>query len=237
MAIHPLQQRQQDDLELWRKWQSSNSPQDLEPLLNQLEPLIQREVQKWGSVVPPAALSARARLLTVDALKKYNPNKGAAVGTHVASQIRKLSRHVYPYQNVARLPENKQLNYNTFQVAQQRLVDNLGREPSSDELSDELGWNPRKVGEFQKAFGLQEYVESEGAYFDVDQSPDMMVDFYHHGLASKDKVLFEDITGYQGKPSMNNSGLMRKHKMTQGQLSYRKRKFVADINKIKQGGF
>lgn len=229
--------RQQEDLEAWRMWRASGSTRDLEELLNRLEPLIQREVQKWGSTVPAAALSARARLLTVDALRKYDPNMGAAVGTHVASQIRKLSRHVYPYQNVARLPENKQLSYNTYQVAQQRLTDNMGREPTSDELSDELGWTPKKVGDFRKAFGLQEFVESQGAYFDAGQSPDMMVDFYYHGLAPQDKLLFEDITGYGGKSSMNNTKLMRKHKLTQGQLSYRKRKFIADIKKIKQGGF
>ena len=229
--------RQQQDLEAWKKWKASGSTKDLADLLERLEPLIQREVQKWGSVVPPAALSSKARLLAADALKKYNPNMGAAVGTHVASQIRKLSRHVYPYQNVARLPENKQLNYNTFQVAQNKLVDNLGREPTSDELSDELGWTPKKTGDFQKAFGLQEYVESEGAYFDDGQSPDMMVDFYHHGLSSQDKLLFEDITGYMGKPSLSNAQLMSKYRLSQGQLSYRKRKYIADIKKIKQGGF
>jgi DNA-directed RNA polymerase specialized sigma subunit len=229
--------RQQQDLEMWREWKSTKDPQTLNSLVDRLNPLIQREVQKWGTTVPRPALESKARMLTAEALNTYDPNKGAAVGTHVASRIRKLSRHVYPYQNVARLPENKQLNYNTFQVAQNRLVDNLGRDPSASELSDELGWTSRKITDFQKSFGRRELVESEGAYIDDDPGDQTLVDFYYHGLNPDDQRLFEDITGYNGKPTMNNQLLMSKYRLTQGQLSYRKRKFVDDVKRIQRGGF
>jgi DNA-directed RNA polymerase specialized sigma subunit len=232
-----MSNRQQQDLDMWREWKRTNDPKVLNNLVDNLNPLIQREVQKWGTTVPRPALESKARVLTAEALKTYDPNRGAAVGTHVASRIRKLSRHVYPYQNVARLPENKQLNYNTFQVAQSRLVDNLGRDPSAAELSDELGWTPRKVNDFQKSFGRRELVESEGAYLDDDTGDRTLVDFYYHGLNPNDQRMFEDITGYGGKPTKSNSQLMRKYRLTQGQLSYRKRKFVDDIKRVQRGGF
>lgn len=222
---------------MWREWKRTNDPKVLNNLVDNLNPLIQREVQKWGTAVPRPALESKARILTAEALHTYNPNKGAAVGTHVASRIRKLSRSVYPYQNVARLPENKQLNYNTFQVAQSRLIDNLGREPSASELSDELGWTPKKVQDFQQSFGRRELVESEGAYLDNNQDDSMLIDFYYHGLNPNDQRMFEDITGYGGKSTMNNQQLMRKYRMTQGQLSYKKRKFVDDIKRVQRGGF
>ena len=228
--------RQQEDLDMWREWKSTNDPQALDNLVTRLNPLIQREVQKWGTAVPRPALESKARILTAQALNTYDPNRGAAVGTHVASRIRKLSRHVYPYQNVARLPENKQLNYNTFQIAQSRLVDNHGREPTTAELSDELGWTQRKIVDFQKSFGRRELRESEGAYYDDDPSGQTLVDFYYHGLSPADQRLFEDITGYNGKMTMSNSQLMSKYRLTQGQLSYRKRKFVDDVKRIQRGG-
>ncbi len=228
--------RQQEDLAMWREWKSNNDPQALNNLVSRLNPLIQREVQKWGTAVPRPALESKARILTAEALNSYDPNRGAAVGTHVASRIRKLSRYVYPYQNVARLPENKQLNYNTFQVAQNRLVDNFGREPTTAELSDELGWSPRKINDFQKSFGIREYVESEGAYIEDDSKGQTLVDFYYHGLSPADQRLFEDITGYNGKIPLRNNQLMHKYKLTQGQLSYRKRKFVDDVKRVQRGG-
>lgn len=231
-----LQTRQQSDLELWRRWQSTRDPMDLKNLLDNLAPLIQREVGKWGSTVPQAALESKARMLAAEALETYNPNMGAAVGTHVASRLRKLSRSVYPYQNVARLPENKQLLFNTFQIAQNSLMDTTGREPTVEELSDHLGWSKKKVNTFQQEFGRRELVESEGMLMgDKDDSDEGLVDFYYHELNPMDQKLFEDITGYGGVSPMANKALMKKHNLTQGQLSYRKSKFINRIKQIQSG--
>jgi DNA-directed RNA polymerase specialized sigma subunit len=228
-------QRQQQDLELWRQWKQSNDPEHLKALLDRMNPLVQREVQKWGAAVPREALESKGRLLTVQALKTYDPSRGAAVGTHVTSRLRKLSRDVYPYQNVARLPENKQLLYNTFQVANNNLVDQHGREPTADELAHELGWSAKKVGEYQRSFGRRELVESAGAFMEEGSADEGLVDFYHHGLNPSDKLMFEDLIGFKGKPSLNNAQLMKKYNMTQGQLSYKKRKFINDLKGIQQG--
>lgn len=228
-------ERQQQDLDLWKEWHKTNDPKPLNQLMDRLNPLIQREVQKWGGTVPVPALESKARVLALDALKTYNPNRGAAVGTHVASRIRKISRHVYPYQNVARLPENKQLLYNTFQIASNKLLDDLGREPNVDELADELSWSQRKVTDFQRTFGRRELVESEGGFMEGHDDKSGLVDFYYHGLMPKDKTLFEDITGYSGRTAMSNSAIIKKHKMTQGQLSYKKQQFVKQLSKIQKG--
>lgn len=230
-----METRQEKDLAYWRAWKKTNSTQDLEALLKRLQPLIFREVVKWQSVVPSVALEAKAKLLTVEALRTYNPNMGAAIGTHVASRLRKVSRSVYPYQHVVRLPENKQLLYNSFNIATSNLHENLGREPTTTELADELGWSSKKVKDFQTSYGRRELVESEGANLDTVDSESMLVDFYYNDLPPKDKLLFEDITGYNGKRVLNNTELRRKHNLTQGQLSHKKRKFVDSIKRLQVG--
>lgn len=230
-----MQERQRQDLELWEHWKKTSDPESLRNLVDGLNPLIHREVNKWRGTVPRVALESKARLLTVKALDSYNPNKGAAIGTHVASRLRKLSRFVYPYQNIARLPENKQLLYNTYNVAFNQLYDDKGREPTVPELSDNLRWTQRKVRDFQKVFGRRELVESEGAYIDDDGKDSALVDFYYHGLNPEDQKLFEDITGYGHGIALSNSQLMRKYRLTQGQLSYRKRKFIDQIKGVQTG--
>lgn len=226
--------RQQDDLALWNQWRSSNDTLARQKLMTRLEPLVQNEVNKWGQAVPRQALEVKAKLLTVEALETYDPKKGAAIGTHVASRLRKLSRSVYPYQNVARVPENQQLYFHTYNVASGKLQDDLGRDPSVDELADELGWSQKRVTHFQNAFSRRELVESEGAYWEGERD-EGLVDFYHHGLAPKDKQLFEDIIGYNGKTALKNPELMKKYSVTQAQLSYSKRKFMQDLQNIQNG--
>lgn len=224
--------RQDQDLTLWREWKQTGRTDKLEALLNRLQPLIYRETSKWQAAVPGPALEAKARLLTAEALKTYDPNRGASIGTHVTSRLRKLSRSVYPYQNVARLPENKQLLYNSFMVAHNQLVDDLGRDPSTDELADHLKWSSKKVQEFHKAYGTRELVESSGATqdFQAAQQPTMggatVIDMFYHGLPADDQMLFKDITGYGGTRELNNTQLCAKYKITQGQLSYKRRKLV-----------
>jgi len=78
-------------------------------------------------------------------------------------------------------------------------------------------------------------VESEGAFQDDDGEDSPLVDFYYHGLSPDDKLLFEDITGYGGKKALDNTALRRKYRMTQGQLSYKKRKFTEQISQIQKG--
>lgn len=226
--------RQQEDLALWKQWKATNDRMALQKLLQRLEPLIQGEVNKWGSAVPRVALEAKARLLAVEALETYDENKGAAIGTHVASRLRKLSRSVYPYQNIARVPENQQLYYHTYNVASNQLQDSLGRDPTVDELSDELGWAPKRVTHFQNAFGRRELVESEGAFWEGEKD-ESLVDFYYHGLAPRDKQIFEDIVGYNGKNPLKNPELMKKYNLTQAQLSYQKRKYTQDLQRIQSG--
>jgi DNA-directed RNA polymerase specialized sigma subunit len=230
-----LSTRQETDLALWKEWKQTKNPGTLEKLLNQLQPLIQSEVNKWGQAVPPMALASKARLLAVEALDSYNPNMGATIGTHVASRLRKLSRSVYPYMNVARIPENQQLFYHTYNVAKTTLSDQLGRDPNTEEMADHLGWTPKRITTFQRAFDRRELVESEGATYDMAED-DGIVDFYHFGLSPEDKPLFEDIVGYKGKTSMTNGQLIKKYHITQGQLSYKKRKFIDDLHRIQHGG-
>ena len=230
-----MENRQQQDLELWREWQRTRRSDVLKKLLDRLQPLIYREVAKWGSTVPPAALESKGRLLTVEALKSYNPNMGAAIGTHVTARLRKLSRYVYPHQNVARLPENKQLMFNTVTVATNSLEDTLGREPTVTELADELKWSSKKVSDFQRSFGRRELVESEGAFLETEDDTSTLTDFFYHGLPPDDQRLFEDITGFGGRKPMSNTQLRRKYRLTQGQLSYKKRKFTEDVRQIQKG--
>ena len=231
-----MKTRQEQDLELWEAWKRTGSSKDLDKLMRNLQPLLYREINKWQSSVPSSALESKGRVLMLDALKTYNPNKGAAIATHVTSRLRKLSRSVYPYQGIARLPENKQLQFNTFNIAKTRLEEEHGREPTREELADELAWTPKKVWDFEKTFGRRELVESEGAFMEFDDtSSSVLTDFFYRDLPPSEKVLFEDITGYGGKEVLPNTTLQRKHGLTQGQLSYKKRRFIDKIKEVQKG--
>jgi DNA-directed RNA polymerase specialized sigma subunit len=174
----------------------------------------------------------------MQAFHSYNPNKGAALGTHVVNQLQRMSRLAYANQNVARLPENKMLQFHTFHKAHARLGDELGRPATTDELADELGWSIPHVEQYRTSIGRKELLESGGAdstgsagLYEADKQ-EHLVDFIHHDLPPSQKAIFEHLTGYGGAEQLSNQQIQKKLGLTQGQYSYLKEKLVTHVASV-----
>ena len=220
------------DLALWEEWHKTQNPVALQKLLDQMSPIINREVNKWAASMSRSLLEAEGKRLAVEAFKTFDPTRGATLSTYTASRLPKLSRIVYANQNTARLSETKALLFHTYNAANNELKDQLGRDPTNDELSDHLAWSPKKLTQFQQQASLKEFVESE-EHPDYDKGEDHLVDYIYHDLLPLQKQIFEYSTGYQGKPKLSGQEMMKKLDITQGQLSYQKNLIVQKIESIR----
>jgi hypothetical protein len=221
--------RQSEDARLWAQWKRTNRPQDMQALLSQLQPIINQQVTRWGGTLSRPTLDLQGKILATKAVKSYDPDKGAALATHVTNQLQKLSRTVYTHSRGARLPEHKAIGVTSFQVAEEALRSQFGRDPSTSELSDHLGWSQGRTQAFREASQRRELLTSgefNPAAFPIADQEDPIVGFVYHDMAPKTQQLFENITGYGGAKVMGNQDLMKKFEMTQGQLSYQKRKMT-----------
>jgi DNA-directed RNA polymerase specialized sigma subunit len=231
-AVSPYRDK---DVELYQKWKQTRSPQDMQALITQMEPVIAREVNRWAGSLSRPMMEARAKGYAVEAIQSYNPMMGTALSTHVTNRIQKISRTQYTHGQAARSPEHKAVAMSTFSQAHTGLSSDLGRDPNTGELAENLGWSKSRTAEFQRAYGRKELLTSgefdSSAFAINDHKADPMVDFIYHDLAPTDQLLFEDITGYGGKPILKNPELMKKHDLTQGQLSYQKRKLIDAVKR------
>jgi DNA-directed RNA polymerase specialized sigma subunit len=230
--------RKEKDLELWRKWKQTKSPYDLQNLMRQMDPVIQSEVNKWSGAIARPVLEVHAKKLALEAFETYDPNRGAALNTHLTNRLKKLSRKVYTHQDAVRVPEYKKLKFNSFMKGQDELMSIHGREATTQELSDHLGWSQKTVTDIRGAMS-PELIESEdmGAGLFQTQSiwgshEDAMVDMVYYDLNPTDKIIFEHSTGYGGKRILSNEKIMQKTGLTQGQLSYRKRKIIDNLQDV-----
>ncbi len=238
-AVAPT--RSQRDLDMWHAWKRKPTDANASALLTQVSPLISREASKWDQTLARPLLETEGKRLAMQAFHSYDPNKGAALGTHVVNQLQRMSRLAYANQNVARLPENKMLWFHSYHKAHARLADELGRPPTTDELADELGWSIPKVEEFRTSIGRRELLESGGAeesgsagLYEADKQ-EHLVDFIHHDLPPQQKAIFEHLTGYGGAETLSNQQIQKKLGLTQGQYSYLKEKLVTRVSAA-QGG-
>ena len=233
-----MRSNKERDIELWRAYKAAPGPITLRPLMKQIDPVIQNEVNKWTGAIARPVLEAKAKALALEAIKSYNPNAGAALATHVTNRLLKLSRTVYSHQDAVRLPEHKKLKVNAYFGAVNELRTEHGREPTSIEIADHMSWSPSMVSQVESAIA-PELIESEdmgAGLFETQSiwapnSDDGIVEMIYFDLDPIDKLIFEHSTGYSGRPILSNPELMKKTKLTQGQLSYRKKKLVDKIQR------
>jgi len=199
-----------------------------------MQPVINQQVNRWAGTLSRDLLEMQGKVLAATAIRSFDPKAGAALATHVTNQLQKLSRTVYTHTQAARLPEHKVIGMVTFHTAQEQLKNELGHDPSAGELADHLGWGTDRVQEFQRAYGRKEMLSSgefNPANFPIADVHDPLASFVYHDMAPPQQRLFERITGFGGNKVLSNQEIMDKFKLTQGQLSYQKRKLIDLFNK------
>lgn len=225
------------DLILWERYKKNKSPVDRAALLQRLDPLIQNAVNKWTGAVSRPALLTEAKLLAVKAFDTYDPTKGTALATHVVSNLAPISRIVYTYQNTARLPENITLKLHTYNTAVEHLKAHHGREPSTDELHQELGWNAaelNKLRAYQRADLIESgpAVSSDAFFDDKDDTDEDILSAIYYDLMPEEKKLMEMVTGFNGHKVLSNPEILKATGMSQAQLSYKKTQLTNKIQRM-----
>jgi DNA-directed RNA polymerase specialized sigma subunit len=137
------------DQELYFKWVEDKSKPNLSKLVKQLYPIIYSEVRRQSGTLPEAALSGEAKKWAIKAIQTYDPSKGALLSTHTVNYLAKTRRLNYKYQNAVRLPENLHRQFSEFRNVVSHLTDNLNRDPTDDEIADEIGWSRPQVVKFK----------------------------------------------------------------------------------------
>ena len=210
------------DLEHWKKWQVSKSPMDLQALINQLNPIIQSEVNRRAGTLSRDTLESQAKKLAVRSFSTFDPKRGVKLSTHVTNQLQKLSRMNYAHAKAARIPEHASMQYQTVNFAKENFMADMGRDPTNEELADELRWSPTKLERFQNQFRpeLLESIDTPAELF-VPYHHDPSLNYAYHEMSPRQQQIFDLSVGSQRVP---NSQILAKLKITQGVLSYEKKK-------------
>jgi len=232
-AADDLRKRQQKELEMWRTWKDGGMrPQQLKPLIQSFKPLINHRANVWaGRVrdVPPEAIRAEFTNQFVQALQTYDPNRGAALNTHVSHQLKKAQRFVTTYQNPGRIPENRIYRIRELQDAEMHLDEQFGRPPTQLEIADHLKWSPRQVDllqrEVRKARPTGQF-ETDPMSFTPSRHNEI-VRLLPYDLSPEEKQVFEYVYGIGGKPRLEPGQIAQRLGMSAPKVS-RLKKSIAE---------
>ena len=215
----------------YQAWQSSKrAPEDNAALVKALGPAIDRSLLRFEEN-DRAALRPKAKVLALKALDKYDP-KQSNLNTYFTQQLQRLNREYNATQQIIHVPENKSYDRQRVLTAASELEAELGRSPTTYELSDRLYMSPKKI---QKIMSVGNAI-SHGA-FESDNgegeslqpavvSPvkfDTIVDLVYPDLNNLDKLIMEHQFGLYAKRKLTPAQLAKKLGVSQATISLRKK--------------
>jgi RNA polymerase primary sigma factor len=226
-------ERKAHEVSLWKEWKKTESPKVLGQLIDSFAPIIQSTVKKFDTVpLPPSAIAAEAKKQAIKAFETYNPKAGAALGTHVTNYMMKVNRFVYEHQNIGRIPEHRITQIGTYQAVLSELKEKRGRDPSAAELADELNWSPAEVERMERELRRE---VPETAVMDADfsftQTSDAqkILNYIYYELSPNEKVVFEYLTGWAGKPKLDEDEIAKRVGVTRERVKKLKASIAAKV--------
>lgn len=204
-----------DEMALWRTWKDGGQrPEDLEPLLQSLNPLVQRRVSTFAGRVPipRSVLEAEAQKLVIVALEKYDPEK-AQLSTQVTNHLKGLQRTVIKGQNVSRITEDRARRIGDYRRAEATLLAENGEQPTPQQIAARMGISTKKAillkGEMRRDL-IASASPVEDPFLDETPAHVEVLKLLHLDFAptSDEYKLLEYLQGLNGKPKVTKTNLV-----------------------------
>lgn len=216
------------DQGIFQTWKADPSPKNGSALLSNIQTDIDKAVQSHTGGLSPVDRSA-GRILAMRAMQKYDGR--TKVGTYLHSQLLPLKRAAAARGVGVKIPRSVPQDKHRLQIANEHLLDRLGREPSLAELSEYSGLPLSRINQLSK-INLPVTAESEmgddgeetvTAGDQAVDTPDLTWQkTVYHGLSPRDQFIMQHTTGLYGAKILSNQDIAKRLKVSPAAISQRK---------------
>lgn len=230
---------------VYPQWQKTPTPEMNTKILGTIQPIIDTAVSSYVGAGASPIMKNRAKLLALNALQSYDPNKGT-VKTHLLSQMQRLRRLAAKEQNIVSIPEQVGLDFQRLSDIENELRDNLSRDPTDDEIADASGLSVRRIKKIRSfhqpiAEGMtaaRSSMSEDAANTDIastlpnyNKSTDAWLEFVYGDLAPTDKLIMDMTLGRNGRRRASTQEIARRLNITPGAVSQRAAKIQSMIDR------
>ena len=179
-------------------------------------------------------MRSKALVYTANAVKKYDPNAGAALPTFVTSELRRLIRDQRAINAPIKIPDRAMLDSHKINQSEQEYEEQYGREPDLLELADFSGVAPERIEKVRKQMPAMPTEEAFGEAL-VDQTPDYekeAIRMIYYDSDHVDRKIMELKMGYGGKKQIPANQISQKLKISPSQVTRRSQRISKRIINI-----
>lgn len=217
-------------------WKKQDSPVTRKALLQASQPVIDSAVYSYAGKNASPAIKSQAKLLALDAMRSYDPNKGPAK-THILSQLRRLQRLSAQSQQIISVPERILMDKQHLRETEENLQDQLGRDPSDAEIADAAGLSLKRIAYIRSAkmpINTGNMMDEAGEVYSPasslpGQTPadDVWTEMVYNDADPVSQTIMDYTLGLHGSPVYGNAEIARRLGLTPGAISQRKARIQA----------
>lgn len=216
-----------DYLEPYNAWKATPGPEANAAMLKTMHPMIESAIRTHVGEPNPLIVS-RARKMALDGLRSYDPKRGR-LQPHMYSHLTGLKRANRQQTTILKVPERVSLDRYHLSNAEAELANELGREPTDDEMADRTGFSPRRMARVRSyvpgiAEGTTEQV-LDGNQVGV-QASGSTVNHWHEMVYDEldpyHKKVMELAIGRHGRPVLSNQDIAARLQRSPGAISQAK---------------
>jgi len=207
ISSEDLFKRKSQEASLLHAFKSNPTSQTFTPLYQSYKPLMIRaaSVNMINSPIPKSAHIAYASQSFLDSVRTHDPKKGP-FATHMYSTVREKGKRLnYKYQNIGYIPEERITKYGLFNKTIDLMKEELGREPTTHELADEMKWSPKQVETLQREIRKDLILNedhSESDPFTRSNRATLMFHDLSYNLPKEHALVLEHATGFNGRKAL-----------------------------------
>lgn len=218
------------------------NPKTTQALIQKLSPVITKAVKTYGGDVNDPVLRAKAKVLAIEALNKYDPKK-AKLSSYLLVHLQALRRYSAKRNMIVSIPERLGMERQLLYRKEQELEDELGREPTDEELADALGISIKRIQKIRmlpsvvsESTLLNVNTEDEESVYDPevvdlrDSGKLAWRQVVYNSLDPRDKLIMEHTLGMNGKKILDGKQLARRLGVSEAYISQRKQKIQEMLN-------
>tara|TARA_Y100000310_G_scaffold261924_2_gene271463 strand:+ start:1390 stop:2358 length:969 start_codon:yes stop_codon:yes gene_type:complete len=228
---------------LYGAWSTSQSQADLAALVDYLKPQIQKSISALIGETSPA-IETKAKLLTIKAIKTFDPEGGSMLTSWVYTQLQPLRR--YNQQSkpvpVSERVRRRLAELNNFE---EQFEENHGRPPSDSEVSDALGWSKKALEQLRKSQKSTTSYEStipgeetdgttrgDTVALEEDKTTEI-IELFYESLSPMEQSIIEFKLGLWGKPKLSNTEIASKLGISPARVSQIANRIADDLEQFK----
>ncbi len=222
-----------DTTDAFNAWKAADSPVTRAALLKQVRPVIDSAVYSYAGTGASPHVRGQAKLMAMRAFGSYDPARGT-MRTHLLSQLQGLQRLAAQGNQIISIPERVSLDRRHLMETEEKLRDQLGRDPSDMEIASHTGLSLKRLGYIRQAstgINTGSILDEEGEVFSPastipgEQSKDDgWADMVYYDLGEVDRTIMDYTLGLRGVKPLSNMELAARLGLSPGAISQRKAK-------------